>query len=319
MKVKTLPEETYGQQYLQGQVWFVKADSNASEYNHLQDKTRPCVIISANKGNARQGFLTVLPLSSKEKKELPFNVLIRNPETNQMNTVLCNQIRSVPYEDIKPHSYMWTISQAEMNMIEKALGYSLNLEIADGKEKFSINQVEKLIDTMINTKLKQRSETDHFVRTLLDTLNYSIKKAEEEFYIAKKENDESTDDIVRKENSANLVYSNKSASTNVAPTKKKRKYTKRAIPSNSYFKDEKVKVLENMSDSEVIQVICRGTKDSRFTKKYKPSDDIKLTILVDLTDLGFKEFAKKYDLEWTDELKRRLPYLKSTYKKELNI
>ncbi len=93
-----------------------------------QSGLRPAVIISNDLGNTFSPVVTVAPLTSKVKKQLPTHVTILSDESNgllQDSTVLCEQVLTISKQRILKH--IGTLTKSTMQEINKCLMESLEL------------------------------------------------------------------------------------------------------------------------------------------------------------------------------------------------
>lgn len=94
-----------------------------------QGKTRPCLVIQNDLGNAVSPTTIIAAITSKTEKEYPFMVHVQEGEGGlpKDSTVLCNQIRtvSIQHRIIKK---MGTLKPSIMKKVDEALKTSLELE-----------------------------------------------------------------------------------------------------------------------------------------------------------------------------------------------
>ena len=111
------------QKYLRGQVWWQKP--SAIKQPGIQNDGRPVIIISNNTCNRFSPAITVVPLTTADKKPLPTHVKILM-EDGKISTVLCEQLRTISTDLIL--NYIGTVDETKMTEVDgavlKALGFA---------------------------------------------------------------------------------------------------------------------------------------------------------------------------------------------------
>jgi mRNA interferase MazF len=141
----------------------------------VQQGHRPVLIISNNLNNKYSSVVTVVPITSKPKTELPVHVDIPGvTNKNKKNTVLCEQISTIPKTSLK--TYKGYLNKYMMEKVETALKIQLGIipapinyintqnppeDTDDYKKKF-LEDAAKLTDAQL---AKQYSTTANAVRT----------------------------------------------------------------------------------------------------------------------------------------------------------
>lgn len=92
----------------------------------MQSEGRPVVIISNNSANKFSSAVTVMPLTTAVKKDLPTHVKILMLDGKTISTALAEQIRTVSADSLV--DYVGTLEETKMTEIEgailKALGFT---------------------------------------------------------------------------------------------------------------------------------------------------------------------------------------------------
>ncbi len=102
-----------------GKVYDVDLPSTSS---HVQSGRRPCLVVQNNLGNTFSPTLIVVPLTTKIKKtHLPVHVV-----TSKNQMALCECILTISKEQII--SYIKTLDEKTMKLIDRALSISLEIE-----------------------------------------------------------------------------------------------------------------------------------------------------------------------------------------------
>lgn len=117
------------QEYLKGDLICVELPSVGGS---IQSGKRPCVVVSNNACNKYSPVITIVPLTSRKKHEIPTHVYLKSKDVFDLqylnirdSTILCEQIITVSKDNIvagrakiKPHV---------LKSINEALAVQLNL------------------------------------------------------------------------------------------------------------------------------------------------------------------------------------------------
>lgn len=102
-----------------GQVYEVSLNNTAL---HVQSGRRPCLVVQNNLGNIFSPTLIVVPLTTKLKKtNMPVHII-----TAKKQMALCECILTISKEQII--SYIKTLDEKTMELIDRAISISLGLE-----------------------------------------------------------------------------------------------------------------------------------------------------------------------------------------------
>ena len=109
------------------EIW--AADLTDSGHGHVQKGMRPVVIVSNNKANHFAPTVSVVPLTSKQKKTtLPTHVSICGYGLQHPSQILCEAI--ITLDKSKMRRKIGTITeQSDQSAIQHALAAQLNLRI----------------------------------------------------------------------------------------------------------------------------------------------------------------------------------------------
>lgn len=137
-----------------GQVWHIV---EKTPYNipgdSLQSGSRPWLVVSNNACNQSSPVITVVPLTTQNKVTLPTHVEFES--NGKQNTILCEQIRSLPVRLLENASYKWTMSESTMRLVDEALAVQLDISLTfPNSEKFW-----ESLERMVRVKVKQAIET----------------------------------------------------------------------------------------------------------------------------------------------------------------
>lgn len=109
-----------------GDVFWCPVKELADEGEYIETKTRPILVVSNEKANTFSGQVTVVPITSKEKKSLPTHVAV---ECGQISGIaLCEWIQRENKADFG--TYCGALDAETMRNIDTALKIQLAL---DGK------------------------------------------------------------------------------------------------------------------------------------------------------------------------------------------
>lgn len=136
-----------------GQVWHIveKVPYNVTG-DSLQSGSRPWLVVSNNACNQSSPVITVVPLTTQNKITLPTHVEFQ--ANGKQNTILCEQIRSLPVRLLENASYKWTMSESTMRLVDEALAVQLGISLTfPNSEKFW-----ESLERMVRVKVKQAIE-----------------------------------------------------------------------------------------------------------------------------------------------------------------
>ncbi len=147
------------QKFLRGQVWEANlGDGVGSE----QKFKRPVLIIQNDKGNKYSPTVTIIPLTSKPKNNLPTHVYLNDSFLSETSTVIIEQIRTI--DKTRLIKILGKISEVTMNLIEIAVDIQV--------KEFDYLQAYELYKQIvnINSAIKKCGR----IPELLKTYNYFI-------------------------------------------------------------------------------------------------------------------------------------------------
>lgn len=104
-----------------GQVWWW----NCPDHNrkHIQEGTRPVVIVSNDTCNQASEVITVIPLTTSIKRPYPQQVPVIFD--GGVSVALADQITSIPVSEL--HRYICDLRDFQMDQIENAIAIQLGL------------------------------------------------------------------------------------------------------------------------------------------------------------------------------------------------
>lgn len=117
------------QEYLKGDLIYVELPSVGGS---IQSGKRPCIVVSNNVCNRYSPVITIVPLTSRKKHEIPTHVHLKSKDVFDMqnanikdSTILCEQIITIPKDSIVPGCAK--IKPHVLKSINEALAVQLNL------------------------------------------------------------------------------------------------------------------------------------------------------------------------------------------------
>jgi mRNA interferase MazF len=105
----------------QGEVYWTALDPTVG--SEIQ-KTRPCVVVTANEINQRRRTVVVIPLSTTSPKDFPLYVPLLS--VSQDSQAVIDQIRAVDRSRLG--DWKATVTQAEMDTLVYAMGIVFAVE-----------------------------------------------------------------------------------------------------------------------------------------------------------------------------------------------
>jgi competence ComEA-like helix-hairpin-helix protein len=124
-------------EFLRGEVYFLLYENRAM-FNGSKAH-RPVLIVSSNRGNEAMPFVQILSLTTTVKYGFLYPAV---ESTGKTSYVKCNEIQSVPKDDLD--KYVCTLTESEMEAVDRAMLVSLGLNdsVTDGDG----DEIEKLND-----------------------------------------------------------------------------------------------------------------------------------------------------------------------------
>ena len=111
------------QKFIRGQVWWQK--STSTRQPGIQNDGRPVIIISNNTCNRFSPAITVVPLTTADKKPLPTHVKVLM-EDGKVSTALCEQLKTISTELLE--DYIGTLDDTKLTEIEGAILITLGFK-----------------------------------------------------------------------------------------------------------------------------------------------------------------------------------------------
>lgn len=107
-----------------GDIWM--ADLRIGAVGSEQGKIRPVLVVQNNIGNKHSPTVTVVPLTSRTKNNLPTHVILNEPCLPSRSIALVEQIRTIDKSRLIRH--IGRINESIMNQINEAIAIQVGLK-----------------------------------------------------------------------------------------------------------------------------------------------------------------------------------------------
>ena len=134
------------QKFIRGQVWWQK--STSTRQPGIQNDGRPVIIVSNNACNRFSPAITVIPLTTADKKPLPTHVKILM-EDSKISTALCEQLRTISTELLE--DYIGTLDDTKLTEIEGAILITLGFKQPEIQKEIEPATSETTVPTITLT------------------------------------------------------------------------------------------------------------------------------------------------------------------------
>lgn len=134
--------------FKRGQIWWQKDMGRELREGVISDN-RPVVIVSDDVNNIYSGTVIVVPITSKDKKDIPLHLMFNN-YNGTSSTMLFEQIRAVPKVELG--NYYGTLEGELLDAIDE------KLKIALGLVEYPKTEIENTMIEHINEQTKIEKE-----------------------------------------------------------------------------------------------------------------------------------------------------------------
>lgn len=151
-------EGTIQKEVRRGEVFWSRTVETDSAGDPFMGKIRPVVVVSNEKANQYSNYITVVPVTSKEKKPLPTHV---NIHVNMIEgTAVCENIIAINKQWLE--SFCGELNETTMRELDNALRLQLAL---DERKQKNVTQVQGVADVFKDEEnhLHRRIITPEFV------------------------------------------------------------------------------------------------------------------------------------------------------------
>lgn len=181
-------------QVLKGDVFYIEKTNNT--YGSEQQAGRPAIIVSNDIGNEHSENVSIVYLTTREKKPLPTHVQVK---ANVISTALCEQIYTVSKDRLG--NYIRSLTEEEMAAIEDAILVGLGIEpksniVMENALKLTCEKLKKELDeARYEISVLQRADKVTYIN---DVKSDEVLKLEVERDIYKKQYEELFERVIRK-------------------------------------------------------------------------------------------------------------------------
>lgn len=160
-------EEKPYRDFSRGEIHYIDDMGHTNEFGYRSG--RPCIIISNDNANRYSSHVTVIPLTSQEKKPTPTHVAI---QCKMPSTALCENIQTVPREKIG--NYIRTCSEDEMAKINTGVCCALGVPMP-GTSKAISDSPHESVDATNAKIIKLEAEREVYKKVCTQLLNRYTK------------------------------------------------------------------------------------------------------------------------------------------------
>lgn len=160
-------EEKPYRDFLRGEIHYIDDMGHTNEFGYRSG--RPCIIISDDSANRNSSHVTVIPLTSQEKKPTPTHVAI---QCKMPSTALCENIQTVPREKIG--NYIRTCSEDEMAKINTGVCCALGVPMPEASRAIN-DQSRELIEATNKKIIKLEAECEVYKKMYTQILKRYTK------------------------------------------------------------------------------------------------------------------------------------------------
>lgn len=107
-----------------GEIYWMNVESNVE---HINKGFRPVLIVSNDSCNEHSSVVTVVPLTTADKKFMPTHVVTY--VNGAKNTILCEHVMPVNKDEIKSFNKFAELSRETMDLVSVALMKQLGIRV----------------------------------------------------------------------------------------------------------------------------------------------------------------------------------------------
>lgn len=141
-----------------------------------QQGGRPVIVVSNETCNKFSPIVTVVPLTTKDKKPLPTHVELNVEGLPVYGTILCEQVQSVSHYRLG--SYVGEVDDRIMRKIEKALCVQLDINTKAAAETVTV-QAPPVVKEVVKEVVKVDNTAVEELKTELEQAKLALIKAQE--------------------------------------------------------------------------------------------------------------------------------------------
>lgn len=176
-----------------GGVYWVELIGSREDDSSQQRGMRPGIVVSNDSANIFSPLITVVPMTTRTKKELPTHYFISHEKL--YGTALCEQILLVERDKLK--GKIVTLTEEEMYGVEKGLQVQLGFKRADFSQ---VIEAFKRLEDMISFQSEKIKDLEDYIRLdKKEEEKIEIKEVEpvKQKRVYKKRSKEEVEDFIR--------------------------------------------------------------------------------------------------------------------------
>ena len=140
-----------------------------------QQGGRPVIVVSNETCNKFSPIVTIVPLTTKDKKPLPTHVELNVEGLPVYGTILCEQVQSV--SQYRLSNYVGEVDDSIMRKIEKAL--CVQLDITTKNTETATVQAQPIIKEVVKEVVKVDNTAVEELKSELEQVKLALVKAQE--------------------------------------------------------------------------------------------------------------------------------------------
>ena len=140
-----------------------------------QQGGRPVIVVSNETCNKFSPIVTIVPLTTKDKKPLPTHVELNVEGLPVYGTILCEQVQSV--SQYRLSNYVGEVDDLIMRKIEKAL--CVQLDITTKNTETATVQAQPIVKEVVKEVVKVDNTVVEKLKSELEQVKLALVKAQE--------------------------------------------------------------------------------------------------------------------------------------------
>ena len=140
-----------------GAIFWAQTQKDDTVAGSVQNGARPVLIVSNDTNNLHSTVVTVVAITSQDKPNIPTHIQIPAVSGDGFNTILCEQIKTLPKNILK--RYQGCLTEDVMRRVDNALALQLGLKKILTTPKDTIKQQPEINETSENkSAIRYRTE-----------------------------------------------------------------------------------------------------------------------------------------------------------------
>lgn len=140
-----------------------------------QQGSRPVIVVSNETCNKFSPIVTIVPLTTKDKKPLPTHVELNVEGLPVYGTILCEQVQSV--SQYRLSNYVGEVDDSIMRKIEKAL--CVQLDITTKNTETATVQAQPIVKEVVKEVVKVDNTVVEKLKSELEQVKLALVKSQE--------------------------------------------------------------------------------------------------------------------------------------------